>query len=136
MARPTKYTPRTVRTLLKMLRQGTPRIHAAQAAGIHYDTFREWEKARPEFSEAIRKAESQAIADRVARIQGAAKGGNWQADAWWLERRHPNDFGRRDRIDVYEHERVRQEAERIAARFGVPVSMVLERAGIVLPSSN
>lgn len=136
MANPGKYTDRVVKTVLRMLRNGTPRLQAARAAGIHYDTFREWEKAKPEFSEAVEKAEAQAMSDRIARIQAAAKTGNWQADAWWLERRHPNDFGRRDRVDIYEHERVLKEAERIAARFKVPVETVLQRAGIALPSTN
>ncbi len=31
----------------------------------------------------------------LAKIQKAAADGNWQAAAWWLERRYPADWGRR-----------------------------------------
>jgi len=33
-------------------------------------------------------------------IQKAAGKGNWQAAAWWLERRRPNDYARRDTVQV------------------------------------
>ena len=37
---------------------------------------------------------------RLARIEKVAEEGNWQADAWVLERKYPDKFGRRDRINV------------------------------------
>lgn len=61
--------------------------------------YTEEEKILSEFSEGIKKAEGQAIALRVKRIEGAGQAGNWQADAWFLERRYPKEYGRHDRVD-------------------------------------
>ena len=41
--------------------------------------------------QAVQKAESDAVARNVAVIQTAAKK-SWQAAAWWLERRYPEEF--------------------------------------------
>jgi hypothetical protein len=35
----------------------------------------------------------------VQTIQQASQA-NWQASAWWLERRRKEDFGKQDRLDV------------------------------------
>ena len=48
-----------------------------------------------EFLEAVKKAEAEAEALRVSRISKAGKEGNWQADAWYLERRYPDRWGKR-----------------------------------------
>ncbi len=50
-----------------------------------------------EFLEAIEKAEAQAKVRNVTIIQAAAKD-NWQAAAYWLERRYPEEWGRRGRF--------------------------------------
>src|SRR5262245_5825483 len=76
-----------------------------------------------EFWEEVRRAQQDAVIRNVMIIQKAAMGGEvlekttvtkpdgttivrekkappaWQAATWWLERRHPDDWGRRDRID-------------------------------------
>ena len=36
----------------------------------------------------------------MALIAKAAGEGNWQAAAWWLERRFPERWGRRERVDA------------------------------------
>jgi len=51
-----------------------------------------------EFFAEIDKAQGLAVATRLNRLQKAAQGGAWQADAWWLERRFPKEFGRRQEI--------------------------------------
>ena len=45
------------------------------------------------FDSAIKEAEAEAIAGRIQCIQ-KAEDHSWQAAAWWLERRYPQDFGR------------------------------------------
>ena len=45
------------------------------------------------FLGAVKKAEVQAIARNVTVIQTAARD-SWQAAAWWLERKHPQEWGR------------------------------------------
>lgn len=143
MSRPTDLTPALQRKIVAMVRDGCSPEIAARAAGIAASTYYLWrakgreqtDTAYSEFSEAIENAIAECEARALRVIQRAAPK-NWQAAMTMLERRFPDRWGRRERIDVYEHEKVRQEALRIAERFGVPVDTVLQRAGIVLPSVN
>lgn len=95
MARKSKYTPETVELITQGILLGLTMEQCAKRGGIHYDTFNEWRKSKAEFSEAIEKAEAEAVTRKLARIDKAGKEGHWQADAWWLERRHPQEWGRR-----------------------------------------
>jgi hypothetical protein len=45
-----------------------------------------------DFWDAIKKAEAEAVFDRVQCIKAASDKGTWQAAAWWLERRYPDEF--------------------------------------------
>ena len=59
--------------------------------GIHpYDKV--WQK--------IQVAEAKAIERRIKRIEEAGENGSWQADAWYLERRYPHLFGKRDTVAI------------------------------------
>ncbi|HOQ51860.1 MAG TPA: hypothetical protein PK233_08525, partial [Candidatus Atribacteria bacterium] len=53
-----------------------------------------------QFWQAIKKAEKEAIIKNVGIIQKAAEEGNWQAAAWWLERKYFQDWGRKDKVDL------------------------------------
>lgn len=93
--------------LLQAIRLGSYIEHACFYAGIDSSTFRKWrQKAEQEiepyksFWKEVQLAESEAIMRRLARIEKTAEEGNWQADAWVLERKYPDKFGRRDRINV------------------------------------
>jgi hypothetical protein len=80
---------------------------ACRAAGIKEQTYLNWLKWGEEkkagiyfeFFEAIKKAEAVAEARNVTIIQTAAKD-SWQAAAWWLERKHPDDWGRKDQHKI------------------------------------
>lgn len=52
-----------------------------------------------EFLDAIKKAEAEAIRRNVVIINAAAND-HWQAAAWWLERRIPNEFARKERLEI------------------------------------
>jgi len=76
---------------------------ACQASGISEQTFNNWknwgEKQSKgvyfEFLESVKKAEATAIAKNVTVIQLATRE-SWQAAAWWLERKYPKDWGRKE----------------------------------------
>ena len=53
----------------------------------------------------IGNAEAKAIERRLNRIDEAGQNGNWQADAWYLERRYPHLFGKRDTIAIESEDR-------------------------------
>ena len=78
------------------------RVSACKEAGIGYDAFLEWLKKYPEFTEAVKKAEAKAEGEgRERAIQAIFKAMDtqWTAGAWWLERKFPDEFGNRQRID-------------------------------------
>lgn len=92
--RPTKYTAETVKRILEAIKLGVAYVDAANYGGVSFETFNEWRKQYPEFSEAVESASGQAVAACMAKIQKAATEGSWQASAWILERRHPDRYGR------------------------------------------
>ena len=116
MSRPTKLTLDTQSKIEQAIRMGATYELAAQYGGIAYNTFNEWRKRglaeiervdgnarakiraeeRPfvEFYEAIQKAEGDAAVGWLAKIEKAANDGSWQAAAWKLERRYPENYNR------------------------------------------
>ena len=106
MARRTKLTPDTKEDIVNALRAGNSRRDSALYAGVSETTFYSWmsrgregEPLYAEFLEAVEKAEAQSVVRNVAIIQRAAEE-TWQAAAWWLERKRPDDWGRRQRMDI------------------------------------
>lgn len=108
MPRPSKLTPHAQETIVAALRVGATYEHAALVAGITYRTFRLWMQEGERtthgrffhFFQAVKRAEAEAAVKWLARIEQAADDGVWQAAAWKLERRYPEQWGRRDKVDV------------------------------------
>lgn len=98
--RPTKRTAETEKRILDALRIGATRKDASLAAGIGTTVFCEWMNKFPEFAEAVEKAESEDKLRMLAAITKASQEGSWQAAAWRLERKDPDNYGRRERQDV------------------------------------
>jgi hypothetical protein len=108
MARPTSLTPDVQRAICASLRAGNYRETAAQAAGIHRHTLRNWvvrgeagEDLFAEFLAEVEKAE--AIGERrlLREIRKGVDG--WQARSWILERRWPARWSGRVRVTVSDH---------------------------------
>lgn len=103
VARPSKLTPELQERILQAIRGGNFREVAAQWAGIAPETLSRW-LARPEsrfvtFRQAVLEAEQQAEIRAVALILKAAETDPRNAQ-WWLERKFPERWGRRERVDV------------------------------------
>lgn len=99
MARPSKYTPERVETVLTALRAGNTRTASSGYAEIDYSTFTLWLSRYPEFFSKVKKAESDAEVAMVANIRKAVNDGTWTAAAWWLERRRHADWINRARLE-------------------------------------
>lgn len=105
--RPTKLTPKLQDDICLRLRAGNTRVASVESCGVRYQSFLNWlERGKEagaglyfEFFEAVKKAEADAEVVKVAIISKAANE-NWTAAAWWLERRSPQDWGRRDRHEI------------------------------------
>lgn len=97
-------------SLCEALRKGHYRETACALVGIHKDTFYEWIKKseneeRPDyeiyadFADAVKKAEAEAE-DKALKVITDATPLNWQAGAWYLERKYPDRYGRRVAVDA------------------------------------
>ncbi len=108
MARRTKLTKELIEEAYKLVSEGNYIKDVYPILGIGevtwYRWLREGEAAKSgikrQFWQAIKKAEKEAIIKNVAVIQKAAEDGNWQAAAWWLERKYFQDWGRKDKVDL------------------------------------
>jgi len=95
-----KYNPEVVKLITDALSLGTTVADACEYANINPDTYYEWLKRHPDFSDAVKRAFAAATVSLVGRIRREADEGAWQAAAWLLERRLPDRYGRR----VIQHE--------------------------------
>jgi len=106
--RRTKCDAKTTAKLVKAIRlHGTHRL-ACQYAGISQSAFYGYlrqgeadleagltDTPHTQFLQAIKGAEGEAGVEALETIEKAAHDGSWQAAAWSLERRYPNEYGRR-----------------------------------------
>lgn len=108
MGRKSKLTEELIETASKLISAGNYQKHVAQYLNLSEETWYRWLREgergksglKRQFYESIKKAEAEAIARNVALIQKAAQEGNWQAAAWWLERKFPEEWGR-NRLDIH-----------------------------------
>ena len=62
-----------------------------------------------EFLESVKKAEEKAKAYHLQQIRKASENGSWQASAWYLERKHPNEWGKQQRVELEHSGKVEQD---------------------------
>ena len=107
MARPSKLTPERQQKLAEAIAAGNYYETACTYAGIDYTTFRLWmQKGEAqeatkysEFFEAITRAEAEAE-NTAVQIWQKAMADDWRAAQMFLERRHPDRWGKQDRLDL------------------------------------
>jgi hypothetical protein len=90
--RPTKYDASMPQKISDLIRSGLNFKQVCATLDIGVETLRDWRREKPELCTAIYRAQAQAVADRLALINTAAVT-SWQAAAWWLERKYPQDWG-------------------------------------------
>lgn len=105
IGRPTKYTPAVEKKVAEALSLGLYFDQACVMAGISKRTGYYWLEQGAEgkepyvsFLHACEKADASAEGDALARIRMGEL--QWQAQAWFLERRHHNRWAR---IERHEH---------------------------------
>ena len=103
IGRPTKLNPTIQGLLCDAIVKGLPFNHACSLVGISYQTMREWMKKGKnqleglyrDFYVAIKKSEALVVQNALESIHSASRAGTWTASAWLLERRYPEQFGRK-----------------------------------------
>ena len=109
MGAPSKYNEDRHQVIVQAVRNGNYRKTAAALAGIGYDTLKDWlnfARNQPEqyphyvkLLEDIELAEAEVESELVSVVRHHALSdhmGSWTAAMTFLERRHPDRFGKRD----------------------------------------
>lgn len=96
--------------LFRGIQNGLPLKHAAQLAGLSYDTVNRW-KIRGEdekspvqfcnFCNALKRAQAVSMNRLVGSVRKAGRK-DWRAAAWLLERRHSEEFGKAVEVEQKE----------------------------------
>jgi hypothetical protein len=123
LARRSKRTPEVEARLLDAVRGGNTLKAACAYAGIGVQTMDDWRDRFRDFRDALTRAQAAPEVRNVAIIQQAASE-DWRAAAWWLERRRPEDYGRRVGLDV----NLRRMAGRIADGEGLDALELIAEA--------
>lgn len=118
--------PAKRKMLVASARLGLPEKMMAQKARVAVSTYSRWKKQAAEgdidyvdFFEEINEAYAEFVSDMLASIQEAARNKSWQAGAWLLERRFPNEFAQRRPDAQYDEGDLRMLMEVITAELGV-----------------
>lgn len=110
MGRPSKLTKNVREHLVEAVEAGNYVETAVRACGIGTSTYYRWMETGEadaahdkstiyrELWEAVKKAEAEAEAKALKQIRSAASD-SWQAAAWYLERKFPARWGRKERIE-------------------------------------
>jgi transposase-like protein len=114
IGRRTKLTNEVKGQIVATISMGLTDKDACVVAGISEVTFYEWlnrgrnkegyngRKWAPVYATFANEVERARVANKVHHVRNIYRASEtqWQASAWMLERRFPEEYGRRDRIDV------------------------------------
>lgn len=111
IGRPTLLTKEIAEEIISYIEKGSSDKDAYTMASVARSTFYNWIQKGEEdkklkkktiyvdFLDKVKKAEAKFKAWHIANIQKSSKK-QWQASAWLLERKFPEEFARRDYLDV------------------------------------
>ena len=94
MARRTKYTPETVERITFALSIGAARVHAAEYGGVSKETFYQWMNTKPDFVDAVTRAEVAHRMSLLAIIKKQVNEGDGRLALDVLGRRYPQEYGK------------------------------------------
>lgn len=130
---PSKFTTERAESILNAIAHGCTREAAAGAGGITRVTLWRWIEGDETFRNEVEKAEARAeAAFTIAVAQAVPK--NWQAAAWWLERRKHQAYGRKDSVEMRID--LRAEAAKVAAELGLDDETLMAEVNAILAGSR
>ena len=131
--RTTKMTAQRVELVLMGLRRGLSRTVAGQAAGVSKDSIRRWMERSATFRADTEQAEAESQSMLLGIVLAAAAKklpNTWQAAAWLLERRWPEAYGQRSKVDISLD--IVEAAREVAEEFGASQEAVIAEAEAIL----
>lgn len=103
MSRPSKMTPVAKRRILRAVSRGTPLVHAANAAGLTFQTLSSHRAKSPALAAALAQAVAKGVEAKLKVVERATKSKDeavrLRAACWYLEHVHPESFAR-NRIEL------------------------------------
>ena len=108
----TKASLKTVSIILDAISQGLTQRDASTLAGISEDTLSLWKRQDSDFSEQIRQKQIECKLRHIKVVNEASKS-HWQASAWWLERKHKDEFSLKTVVNMELDERLEKMGEHI-----------------------
>lgn len=99
--RPSKLTEEIKIEIKRLIELGLNYKDVCESVGIAEETFIQWRKKFPEFSELVAKANAKVKEISLKSIRvGELK--DWKAAAWRLERRWPDEYKEKKQLEVNE----------------------------------
>ena len=89
--RKTLYTPERVKVIIEAIQLGGSDVDACEHGGIKQQTFYRWLNEKSEFREQVTRTRIVGKLLRIGRIKQHGEK-DWRADAWYLERRWPEEY--------------------------------------------
>lgn len=86
-------TPAIMASVCEVLEAGGSRNDAADMTGIAASTLHNALERDADFSERVKKAE---VRGKLRHLEAIANSDAWQASAWFLERKYPDEYARRE----------------------------------------
>jgi transposase len=130
-----KLTEDVQAKILQAIATGATRRTAAAFAGIGERTLYTWlasdRSPFRQFRQALLLAEANATILMIGAVRNAAST-SWQAAAWWLERKYPDEWGKKDRIEF--SELIRASAEKLAEETGLSVYDIIKESEAIARS--
>ena len=94
-----KFTEEVCKLILEEIRNGVSMSDSASIHRVSKLTLDNWCKRNKDFARDLKKAESEYKREHLLNLRKAS-GKSWQASSWLLERKYPEEYGRRDRMDL------------------------------------
>jgi transposase len=92
-----KYSSIIANNICDLIAKGVPLKQAAKAVNISEQTLHNWRKKKEEFGEMVEQALG---VSEVRLISEISTNEDWRAKAWILERRFPDRWSKRERIEM------------------------------------
>nr|DAI14919.1 MAG TPA: putative terminase small subunit [Caudoviricetes sp.] len=98
-----KLNEQLISEAVKLVQTGLNDADVCDALGIHPSSWYGWIKAKDtplkkRLAKEVVRAKAMRKAYHLQNVVNAARDGNWQASAWYLERAYPQEYGRCQRL--------------------------------------
>ena len=94
-----KFTKLRIKIILKAISEGLTQEKAAKLAGIRKETIIDWKKKYPNFLNQLEQKQIEFESGHLRNIKKASKK-QWQASAWLLERKIPEEYSEKRQIKI------------------------------------